>query len=111
MDPKHKKLDKMKAVTSKMLSVDYRKVSFGLSLVGSDPVVKAYNELMQYFFNWKSESPATSEDVLGMLERVGDLLLEIRRSMGNETTELDNFSMVEWFISDLGRIRTDVSSG
>lgn len=36
---------------------------------------------------------------------VGNLLLEIRRSMGNDATELDQWSMLEWFITDARKFR------
>jgi len=35
-----------------------------------------------------------------LLERLGTFLLEIRRSMGNEATKIDNWGMLEWFITD-----------
>ena len=46
-DPKTKNKDKNKIGAEKMLSLEYRKTSFGLSLIGSDSVVLAYNDLMQ----------------------------------------------------------------
>jgi len=36
---------------------------------------------------------------------VGSFLLEIRKSMGNEATELDNWEMLEWFITDARKYR------
>ena len=35
------------------------------------------------------------------LTRAGTLLLEIRRSMGNESSKLTNWQMLEWFITDV----------
>lgn len=105
-DPKNKHRDKGAIGTSQLLSVDYRKSAFRLALLGSDGVVSAYNELMQYFFS-SGVREATEEAAKGMLSRLGNLLLEIRKSMGNEATSLDKWAMLEWFIHDARRYRGD----
>jgi hypothetical protein len=48
-DLKYKGKDKNKVAQSIMLSVEYRKTGFKLSLIADDPVVRAYNKLMQFF--------------------------------------------------------------
>ena len=73
-----------------MLSLEYRKTSFRLALIGSDPVVKSFNNLMQDAFSRSEGSSASPSDAKKMVSLLGDLLLEIRRSMGNETTKIDN---------------------
>ena len=100
-DKNNKNKDKNLVGKNKMLSLEYRKVAFQLSLIGDDAVVKSYNDLMQYFYNREKETETPSKDTLreSML-LLGNFLLEIRRSMGNETTKLDNWSMLEWFITD-----------
>jgi len=103
-DPKNKNRDKNDLGARQILSLDYRKTGFRLALLGSDGVVKAYNELMQYFFA-APEGKADEKHVVGMLERIGTLLLEIRKSMGNETTTLDRWAMLEWFITDARKHR------
>jgi hypothetical protein len=40
---------------------------------------------------------------------LGSFLLEIRRSMGNEDTDLDNLEMIEWFITDARKYRREKS--
>ncbi len=50
LDPKNKGKDKNNEATAKLLSLEYRKLSFRLSLIGSDNVVKAFNNLYQYFY-------------------------------------------------------------
>jgi hypothetical protein len=101
-DPKNRKKNKVDIATRKMLSLDYRKAGFKLSLVGSDEVVSAYNNLMQLFYQ-AGDNPS-HEVALGnlrtMMDLLGTFLLEIRRSMGNEHTELDNWEMLEWFLKD-----------
>jgi hypothetical protein len=98
--------DKNALATQKMLSLEYRQRGFRLSLVGSDAVVTAYNDLMQYFFHRGEEPQAPTEtDVRDMMSLLGKFLLEIRRSMGNEATKLDKFSMLEWFLTDARKYR------
>ena len=105
-DSKNKNKDRNAIATQKLLSLDYRQKGFRLSLMGSDGVVQAYNNLMQYFFQRSSDGVEPQEpDVRDMLALLGNLLLEIRKSMGNETTRLDNWGMLEWFMTDARRFR------
>jgi len=108
-DPKNKNRDKAALGARQALSLDYRKTAFRLALLGSDGVVKSYNELMQYFFSAgdRESIQTTEETVRAMLARIGDLLLEIRRSMGNADTDLDRWAMLEWFINDARRYRSE----
>jgi hypothetical protein len=100
-DSKNKGKNKYQVAERKLRSLEYRQEGFRLSLVGSDEVVKAYNNLMQYFFQ-RGENAAqpTEGDLKKMLSLMGTLLLEIRRSMGNEATALNNWEMLEWFLTD-----------
>jgi hypothetical protein len=45
----------------KILSLKYRQTAFKLALIGSDNVVKAYNNLMQFFFNREPEQIPENE--------------------------------------------------
>ncbi|MCL1478511.1 MAG: hypothetical protein MH219_13770 [Marinobacter sp.] len=49
-DPKNKSRDKNQIAQQKLLSQEYRRKAFKMSLVGSESVVTSYNDLMQYFF-------------------------------------------------------------
>ena len=105
-DPKNKGKNREKTVTSKMLSLEYRKVSFKLSLIGSDPVVIAFNNLMQYSYNDSGNNPTnSSKNPKEIMSLLGAFLLEIRKSMGNESTRIDNWGMLEWFITDIKKFR------
>lgn len=87
-----------------MLSLKYRQASFRLALFGSDNVVRAFNSLMQHFF--KQGVGQTPEDGNKTTIRLlGSFLLEIRRSVGNETTDLKNYEMLEWLIKDIELFR------
>ena len=105
-DPKNKNKDKNALATRSMLSLEYRQNAFKLSLFGADGVVRAYNDLMQYFFqrgdqDWQPK-PTDVRDMAGLL---GQFLLEIRRSLGNEATALDRWEMLEWFMTDARKYR------
>ena len=74
-------------------------------MLGSDGVLRAYNALMQHFF-LNADKPASSEENLKvMAEKIGTLVLEIRKSMGNEDTKLSHWEMLEWFLKDINQIR------
>jgi len=80
--------------TETMLSLDYRRVGFELSLIGSDSVVRAYNEMMQEMF----KNPENSGDTIRLL---GEFLVEIRKSLGNRNTNLKPYEMFEWILKDV----------
>ncbi|EGQ8523129.1 TPA: hypothetical protein NGU14_004426 [Vibrio parahaemolyticus] len=105
-DKKNKGKDKDQIAVSQMLSLDYRKTSFKLSLIGSDEVVCSFNNLMQHFYSRgdNTDTPST-EELKKMMSLLGSFLLEIRKSMGNETTNLDNWGMLEWFMTDARKMR------
>lgn len=105
-EKKNRGKDKNAIAISQMLSLDYRKVSFKLSLIGSDPVVNSFNDLMQYFYNQAddSQNPSTKQLKI-MMSLLGSFLLEIRKSMGNEATRIDNWGMLEWFMTDARKMR------
>ncbi|MCI5069739.1 hypothetical protein [Acidovorax sp.] len=99
-DIKHKGQDKNDFAMAKMMSLECRNTSFKLSLVGSDAVVTAFNNLFQFFFEQGSDSVQPPDRLRHMLSLLGTFLLEIRRSMGNESSKLTNWQMLEWFITD-----------
>jgi len=106
-DPKHKNRDKQLTAMQTLMSLEYREQGFRLSLVGSDSVVKAYNNLLQYFYQHKTDTetqPLT--EPREMMALLGQFLLEIRRSMGNEDTKLINWDMLEWFLTDARKFKS-----
>lgn len=54
-DPKSKNKDKGAAGMQAMFSLWYRRQAFKMSLVASDGVVKAYNDLMQYVYGMSAQ--------------------------------------------------------
>lgn len=96
---------KEQAVLQVMLSVPYRQAAFRMSLFASDNVLLAYNRLMQFFFGRDEATESTPEETLQMMNLFGEFLLSIRRSVGNESTRLDSFGMLEWLITDIAEYR------
>ena len=88
-DPKYKGKKKDEMAISRMLSVEYRKIGFKLSLVASDEVVRAYNALMQFFYHDDGDASAVLVKTSVWVKLLADLLLKVRRSMGNEATTLE----------------------
>ena len=106
-DRKYKGKDKNQTAINQILTLGYRKTSFKLSLVGSDAVVQSFSNLMQYFYNQSDEGINPDKGNLReMMSLLGTFLLEIRRSMGNESTKIDNWGMLEWFLTDIRKLRS-----
>lgn len=105
-DPKYKGKKKDDLAIARMLSVDYRKIAFKLSLVANDSVVRAYNELMQFFYKTEQDSRPLEDKTSHWLALMAKLLLEIRKSMGNQTSDLDKWEMIEWFMQDAKKMKS-----
>ena len=89
-----------------MQSLKYRQTAFKLSLFANDDVVKAYNNLMQFSYKMGSDSVSTEEyEPTAILSIFGDFLLEIRKSVGNETSSLSNLDMLTWMIKDIDSLK------
>ena len=48
-------------------------------------------------------------DVADLMALVGGFLLEIRRSVGNENTKLDNIEMMEWMLMEAMEYRQQIA--
>ena len=105
-DPKYKNKNKNDIAMARMLSVEYRQIGFKLSLVAGDAVVRAYNSLMQFFYHTESDLRPIDEKTAHWIGLMATLLLEIRKSMGNESSKLDRWEMIEWFMMDAPKIKT-----
>lgn len=94
--------------TEKVMSLEYKQAAFKLSLIGSDNVLRSYNNLMQFFYE-RGNSPEASQSVspMEMISLFGNLLLEIRKSVGNESTDLNKFEMLEFLITDVRKFQKD----
>lgn len=90
---------------NKLLSLDYRKAAFNLTTFGSDEVVKSYNNIMQAFFNIKSEDFADDDEEYAviMLTYLSDLLLNIRKDLYTKKTDLVRSEMLAFMINDIDK--------
>ena len=73
---------------------EHRQVLFELNLIGSDEVVRAYNEFMQYLYRGEV-------DVRQLMTYWGKLLLTIRKDLGNKGTGLSEVDMLRSQITDI----------
>lgn len=96
-----------KGIEQKIASKDYRKAIFELGLLGSDGVVRAYNDLMQYFFKLGSGG---KQDMYETMRLWGTLRLEIRKSLGNKRTKLSAFDMLRGEIKDIDKFLNEPRS-
>lgn len=74
----------------------YRQSTFELNIFGSDEVVRANNEMYQFLYKNRDLSKKNTVVIL-----FGKLLLEIRKSIGNKKTKLDEIEMLESMIKDI----------
>lgn len=110
-DKRNKGKDKNDIATNQMLTLEYRRLGFKLSLMAPDSVVKSYNNLLQYLYNLEENQSQKSENFIkDMLTLLGTFLVEIRKSMGNETTKLDHWDMCEWWMSDARKLKNSIST-
>ena len=70
--------------TEKLLNLDYQAYSFKLSLIGSDEVLRAYNNLMQAYFHLSESIEENANVGEGLIMYMAVLLLEVRKNLGNE---------------------------
>lgn len=89
---------KEQVVQDLMWSENWISTSFRFTLIGSDAAVQAFNRLMD---TARSQGGQSATDPEQLVELVASLLLEIRRSAGNERTGIENWDMLKPFITDL----------
>ena len=56
---------------------------------------------MQYSYHMDKDKSDSLENSANILNLLGNFLLEIRRSMGNDSTKINNWGMLKWFIKDI----------
>ena len=104
-DKQNRGKNKNEIALEKMLSLEYRTYSFKISLFGSDSVVSSFNELMQHIYSYEENSGFSEEDKKRLMSLFGNFLLQIRRSMCNESSRLDRWQMLELLIKDVRKYR------
>jgi flagellar motor component MotA len=82
----------------RITSYEYRKTSFELNLFGSDEVVRAFNALMQHTYETQKAGKGEPKKLMLLW---GAFLLELRKSLGNKMTSLDELDMLRGWITDI----------
>lgn len=88
-------------VAQMITSEQYRKTAFDLNLFGSDEVVRAYNSLMSHTYKAEATGKKNPKEIMLLW---GSLLLEIRKSLGNKKTKLNDLDMLRAMIKDIDSI-------
>jgi hypothetical protein len=81
-------------------SKEYRELSFKLILIGSEDVVRSWNEMwgMVYAIEGKKTPDI---DPASILLAFGNVLLSVRKSLGHSKTAMENKDMLRWLIKDI----------
>lgn len=79
-------------------TTEYKQAEFKLLLIGSDSAVQAYNNLKKYYYSGKLDG--TIETTKAVMTLIAKLVLEIRKSVGNENTKLSYRDAIWWFVKD-----------
>lgn len=88
-----------KKATEQITSFEHRKALFEVNLLGSDEVITAFNNMMQYFYGMQeSQSEESSREVLA---HFGGLLIAIRRDLGSKKTKLEVPDMLRSQVNDI----------
>ena len=85
-------------------SPQYRVAMFEIKLLGSDAVVSALNDIMQYFY--KLGEDTQTADPRETLTKWGQLLLAIRKDLGSQRTKLTPHDMLRGEIKDIDEYLT-----
>lgn len=92
------------ATLKKIMSREYREKSFKLVLVGSDEVVSSWNSMWSVVYGNESGEGQSTD----ILIEFGNVLLAIRRSLGNGSTSMTNKDLLKWLIKDIDTVKSDV---
>ena len=86
-----------KKTLEKIKSLESRRSAFRLVLVGEDDVVHAWNQMWRTLYEIEREGG----DNVVILKSFGNVLLEIRKSIGGSKTKLNEPDMLAWLITDI----------
>ncbi len=91
-------------IVNEMQTYEYRKKAFELNLFGSDEVIKSMNKYWQHIYSHDNNlgEDKGSKQILLLF---GDILIEVRKSLGNKHTQLKNIDMFKFFIKDIDKLK------
>ena len=87
----------MRRATESITSVEHRRTMFELNLMGSDDVVRAVNAFQQHMYQHGGE------DTVGLMSKWSNLLLAIRKDLGNKRSKLKPVEMLRSQITDIDK--------
>lgn len=73
-------------------------------LVGSDEVVSSWNSMWSTIYAAERGEVQSTEILL----EFGNVLLAIRRSLGNSSTSMSNRDLLKWLIKDIDTVGANV---
>lgn len=79
----------------------YKRAEFKLFLMGSDEVVRAYNNLKKFYYS--NGGSGTTEGTEQTYILMATLLTEIRRNLGYEKTKITHKDALWWFVRDVDK--------
>ena len=102
-----KKQKEIDCIIKEMKSYEGRKRQFELNLIGSDDVVRANNKYWQHLYKTEQNQNKgiANEDSFETIRLFGDILVEVRKSLGNNNTKLSSTEMLEFLIKDTSILR------
>lgn len=81
---------------------EYRNAAFQIHFFGSDDVLRAFNSMWQFLWSMPlDEGPVDESVMLEAFTAIGQVMLAIRRDMGNKRTRLEPLEMFMSRIKDL----------
>lgn len=84
-DKEYKGKSHADASSAKIISLEYKQAAFKLLLLGSDEVVKAYSNLMQFFYtNPMKADEKTEQTTKALMSLLGILLLGSEKALGTK---------------------------
>lgn len=91
-----------KKAIKEIASSNYRQSHFEFNLIGSDKAVKAMNQMVQH--SRELESGDTSLDQEILIRDWGNILVAIRKDLGNRRSRLKEKDMLIAYIKDINKI-------
>lgn len=98
---------------NKIGALDYKKAAFDLTTFGSDSAVKAFNNIMQTFYNAEKyknpKDPKETEYGIRLLSLLSEFLLQIRKDIYSKKTKLKRSDTMEFLITDIDKYRDRIN--
>jgi hypothetical protein len=99
------RLTNLQRALGEIATVEYKQTAFDFILIASDDAAKAYNKLMQYMYNHGGDP----DYAVGIMAHLGQLLKQIRRSLGNKDTTLSQTDMLRFLITDIDDLESQIT--